>query len=56
MVPILGTERRTYLEQNAVAVGIMLQGRDRRIESAVPLDAIAGDRYTGVIMKDTRVM
>jgi aryl-alcohol dehydrogenase-like predicted oxidoreductase len=57
MVPIPGTKRRTYLEQNAAAVGIMLT-RDEiaEIESAVPLDAIAGDRYTDVIMKDTREM
>jgi aryl-alcohol dehydrogenase-like predicted oxidoreductase len=57
MVPIPGTKRRTYLEQNVAAVGIMLT-RDEiaAIESAVPLDAIAGDRYADVIMKDTREM
>jgi aryl-alcohol dehydrogenase-like predicted oxidoreductase len=38
MVPIPGTKRRTYLEQNAAAVGIKLTKDEiAEIESAVPL-------------------
>jgi aryl-alcohol dehydrogenase-like predicted oxidoreductase len=44
VVPIPGTKRRTYLEQNAAAVDVRLTDEDlRRIEAELP--AVAGDRY-----------
>ncbi|MBL1080131.1 aldo/keto reductase [Nocardia sp. 2] len=46
VVPIPGTKRRTYLEQNVAAAGITLTADDlARIEAAAPRDAIAGARY-----------
>ncbi|WP_199435125.1 aldo/keto reductase [Qaidamihabitans albus] len=46
VVPIPGTKRRRYLEENVAAVDIELSEADRRaIEKAVPADAVAGDRY-----------
>jgi aryl-alcohol dehydrogenase-like predicted oxidoreductase len=44
IVPIPGTKRRTYLEQNAGAVEVELTGEDlARIEAELP--AVAGERY-----------
>jgi len=44
IVPIPGTKRREYLEQNAGAADVQLTDEDlRRIESELP--AVAGDRY-----------
>ena len=44
IVPIPGTKRRTYLEQNAAAVDVQLTEDDlRRIEAELP--AVSGDRY-----------
>ncbi|MCP2165458.1 aldo/keto reductase [Goodfellowiella coeruleoviolacea] len=46
VVPIPGTKRRTYLEENVAAVGIELSEEDiAAIEAAVPADAVAGTRY-----------
>lgn len=46
IVPIPGTKRVKYLEQNAEAVNITLsQNELRRIEAAVPKEAVAGPRY-----------
>ncbi|MFJ1455648.1 aldo/keto reductase [Nocardia sp. N2S4-5] len=46
VVPIPGTKRRTYLEQNVAAVDIELSADDvARIEAAAPADAVAGARY-----------
>ena len=46
-VPIPGTKRRTYLEQNVAAADLDLSADDlAAIEAAVPRDAIAGTRYT----------
>jgi aryl-alcohol dehydrogenase-like predicted oxidoreductase len=46
VVPIPGTKRRTYLEENVAAVGVALSAEDlARIEEAVPVDAVAGTRY-----------
>ncbi|MRH89683.1 aldo/keto reductase [Nocardia sp. SYP-A9097] len=46
VVPIPGTKRRTYLEQNVAAVDITLSAEDlARIEAAAPANAIAGARY-----------
>ncbi len=44
LVPIPGTKRRTYLEQNAAAVEVELDAEDlRRIEAELP--PVSGDRY-----------
>ena len=46
IVPIPGTKRRKYLEENAGAAGIELSGNDlSRIDEAAPKGAAAGDRY-----------
>jgi aryl-alcohol dehydrogenase-like predicted oxidoreductase len=47
IVPIPGTKRRRYLEENVEAVEITLSADDlARIDEAAPLRAAAGDRYT----------
>jgi aryl-alcohol dehydrogenase-like predicted oxidoreductase len=46
IVPIPGTKRRKYLEENAAAAGITLTSEDlRRIEDAMPRGSVAGERY-----------
>ena len=46
VVPIPGTKRRRYLEQNVVATRIALSDDDlRRLDEAAPAGAAAGDRY-----------
>jgi len=46
IVPIPGTKRRAYLEENLGAVDVALTADDRaRIAEAIPLGAAAGDRY-----------
>ncbi|MFF2551457.1 aldo/keto reductase [Nocardia sp. NPDC058058] len=46
VVPIPGTKRRTYLEQNVAAAEISLTPEDvARIEAAAPASAVAGARY-----------
>ena len=46
IVPIPGTKRRTYLEENAAAVGVRLTDEElERIDEVAPLGAGAGDRY-----------
>ncbi|APU17448.1 MULTISPECIES: aldo/keto reductase [Actinoalloteichus] len=46
VVPIPGTKRRRYLEENAAAVDITLNAEElARIEQAVPADQVAGTRY-----------
>jgi aryl-alcohol dehydrogenase-like predicted oxidoreductase len=46
VVPIPGTKRRTYLEENAGALDIDLTIEDlRRLNEVFPLDAAAGQRY-----------
>jgi aryl-alcohol dehydrogenase-like predicted oxidoreductase len=46
IVPIPGTKRRKYLEENAAAVDITLTDEDlRRIEEAMPKGSVAGERY-----------
>ena len=47
LVPIPGTKRVRYLEENAAAVDVRLSADQlAEIDSAVPKDAVAGDRYT----------
>ena len=46
VVPIPGTKRRTYLEENVAATKIDLtEGDLHRLEEAFPVGAAAGDRY-----------
>ena len=46
IVPIPGTKRVRYLEENVGATGVELTGDDRRrIDEAFPLGAAAGERY-----------
>jgi aryl-alcohol dehydrogenase-like predicted oxidoreductase len=46
VVPIPGTKRRKYLEENAAAVEIELTADElARIDDAAPVGAAAGDRY-----------
>jgi aryl-alcohol dehydrogenase-like predicted oxidoreductase len=46
VVPIPGTKRRTYLEENAAAVDVELTDGDlARLAEVVPPEAVAGDRY-----------
>ena len=51
IVPIPGTKRRTYLEENAAAGSIKLTPDDlARISAVFPLDSAAGDRYPAHMM------
>lgn len=46
VVPIPGTKRRTYLEQNCAALAVKLSGEEvARLSAAFPLDVTAGTRY-----------
>jgi aryl-alcohol dehydrogenase-like predicted oxidoreductase len=46
IVPIPGTKRRSYLEENVAAAEIALSGEDlRRIDEAAPVGAAVGERY-----------
>ncbi len=52
IVPIPGTRRRSYLEENAAAVSVKLTEQElTRIEQAFPHGAAAGERYTAEMMK-----
>jgi aryl-alcohol dehydrogenase-like predicted oxidoreductase len=52
IVPIPGTKRRKYLEENAAAADIMLTAEDlRRIDELVPHGVAAGARYPDVAMR-----
>jgi aryl-alcohol dehydrogenase-like predicted oxidoreductase len=46
VVPIPGTKRRSYLEQNVAAATLELSADEiARIEHAVPVEAVAGARF-----------
>jgi aryl-alcohol dehydrogenase-like predicted oxidoreductase len=46
VAPIPGTKRVKYLEENIAATGVELSADDlARLEAAVPVGAVAGDRY-----------
>ena len=52
IVPIPGTKRRRYLEENAGASGVELTEEDlRRIEEAMPRGSAAGERYSEEMMR-----
>jgi aryl-alcohol dehydrogenase-like predicted oxidoreductase len=47
IVPIPGTKRRSYLEENVAAAAIALDANDMaRLETALTPDTVAGPRYT----------
>jgi len=51
LVPIPGTKRRTYLEENIAAVDLKLTGDDlRRIDEVAPKGVASGDRYPASMM------
>jgi aryl-alcohol dehydrogenase-like predicted oxidoreductase len=51
IVPIPGTKRRKYLEQNAAAADVHLTPKDLAdLEAAFPKGAASGDRYQPVMM------
>jgi aryl-alcohol dehydrogenase-like predicted oxidoreductase len=51
-VPIPGTKRRRYLEENVAALDVQLSADDlRRLAEAFPHGAAAGSRYTEQMMK-----
>ncbi len=51
IVPIPGTKRRTYLEENLRAAELSLTAADLdRIEGLLPKDAVRGSRYPDAIM------
>ena len=52
IIPIPGTKRRSYLEQNAAAINLTLSSKDmRRIEEIAPHGAASGLRYDEQMMK-----
>ncbi len=52
IVPIPGTKRRKYLEENVAAIDVKLTKDDlRRIEEIFPTGAAAGERYPEHMMK-----
>jgi len=52
VVPIPGTKRRAYLEENAGALGVHLTPKDlQRIAEVVPQGAATGPRYPETMMK-----
>ncbi|MGI8812605.1 MAG: aldo/keto reductase [Pyrinomonadaceae bacterium] len=52
IVPIPGTKRRKYVEQNAAAADVTLTADDlRRIDEAFPKAAASGSRYPEAMMK-----
>jgi aryl-alcohol dehydrogenase-like predicted oxidoreductase len=51
IVPIIGTKRRHYLDENVAAAGVKLTAADlERIEDAIPRGAVAGERYPAATM------
>jgi aryl-alcohol dehydrogenase-like predicted oxidoreductase len=52
IVPIPGTKRRKYIEQNAAAVDITLTDDElKQIDEIFPVNAAAGERYQPEMMK-----
>jgi aryl-alcohol dehydrogenase-like predicted oxidoreductase len=52
LIPIPGTKRRKYLEENAAAAGIRLSPAEvLELEAAIPESEIAGERYAPASMR-----
>jgi aryl-alcohol dehydrogenase-like predicted oxidoreductase len=55
IVPIPGTKRRRYLEENLEALDVMLDAKDlEELDAAFPQDVAAGTRYAESGMKTLR--
>jgi aryl-alcohol dehydrogenase-like predicted oxidoreductase len=53
IVPIPGTKRRSYLEENVAAAEVELSAEDlARIDDAAPVGVTAGDRYASMATID----
>jgi len=51
IVPIPGTKRRSYLEENVAAADLVLgEGEIARLDAALAPDAVSGPRYTPTMM------
>ena len=51
IVPIPGTKRRSFLEENVSAADIKLSGEEmKRLESALSREQVSGPRYTPQMM------
>ncbi len=51
VIPIPGTKRRSYLDQNAAAIDVTLTGEElRRIEDVAPRGVASGLRYAEEMM------
>ena len=49
IVPIPGTKRIKYLEENAAAANIILSSDElKQLDEAAPKEATAGDRYANM--------
>jgi aryl-alcohol dehydrogenase-like predicted oxidoreductase len=56
VVPIPGTKRRRYLEENLAALQLRLTREDLiAIDEAAPPGAVAGERYTPAMMARVNV-
>jgi aryl-alcohol dehydrogenase-like predicted oxidoreductase len=56
IVPIPGTKRRTYLEENVAAAALQLSVEDLSdLAEAFPLGAAAGLRYPEAMMKSVNL-
>jgi aryl-alcohol dehydrogenase-like predicted oxidoreductase len=56
IVPIPGTKRRTFLEENVAAIDIELDAADlERIDAVAPIGAAAGERYPERAMRRVNV-
>lgn len=56
ILPIPGTKRRKYLEENAHAIEVKLEKSElEALDKAFPVDAAAGDRYAEAMMKAINV-
>jgi aryl-alcohol dehydrogenase-like predicted oxidoreductase len=52
VIPIPGTKRRSYLEDNAAAVNLTLTAQElRRLEEVAPRGAASGSRYPEEMMR-----
>jgi aryl-alcohol dehydrogenase-like predicted oxidoreductase len=51
IVPIPGTKRRAFLEENAGAMNVRLSGADlEELDAAAPRGSVSGERYTSRLM------
>jgi aryl-alcohol dehydrogenase-like predicted oxidoreductase len=55
MIPIPGTKRVKYLEENAGAIDITLSAEElAQIEALIPYDAVSGERYAPMVLERIR--